>query len=99
MIINKKIYHLREKEKLDSMEIRKKGQLRFYSYDYKIKTDDGWRTLVRWDNFQQQPHVDSYDDNGTLIQSSSTRDKNLKEILELIDIFGKSIVTMDITEL
>lgn len=99
MMIEKKIFELKENERLVSMEIRKEDQIKYYSYNYRIKNEGEWRTLVRWDNFQQQPHVDSFDDNGNLLRSSSTRDKSLKEVLELIDIFGKSIVTMDIREL
>ncbi|MFO7791821.1 MAG: DUF6516 family protein [Candidatus Saliniplasma sp.] len=99
MIIEKKTFRLKENERLDSMEIKKEGHIQYYSYNYKIRSDEEWRTLVRWDNFQQQPHVDSFDDNGNLLNSSTTRDKTMKEVLELIDIFGKSIVTMDIREL
>lgn len=99
MIIEKRIYILKNSERLNALEIKKEGQRVYYSYNYQFLNDKEWRTSVRWDNFQSQPHVDSFDENGNLLTSSSTRDKSLKEILELIDIFGKNLVTMDITKL
>jgi len=99
MKIYRKIYELRNKERLESVEIIKDGKRIYYSYNYQILKDNKWRISVRWDNFQKKPHVDSFDENGNLQSSSSTREKSLKEVLELIDIFGKNIVSMDITKL
>ncbi len=99
MRIEKKIYRLRKNERIESIEILKEEKRIYYSYNYQILKDKEWNTSVRWDNFQKKPHVDSYDENGNLLYSSPTRVKSLKEVLELIDIFGKNIVTMDITKL
>ncbi|MGM0405629.1 MAG: hypothetical protein ACQEQM_05760 [Thermoplasmatota archaeon] len=99
MIIEKKIYRLRDNQRVKSLEIKKDKQMVYYSYNYQILNGSEWKTSVRWDNYQSQPHVDSFDDNGNLLDTSSTRDKSLKEVLELIDIFGKNILNMDIKKL
>lgn len=99
MIIEKKVYRLKDKERLKAVEIKKEDQRIFYTYNYQIFNGKEWKTPVRWDNYQSQPHVDNFDENGNLLNTSSTRDKTLKEILELIDIFGKNLLTMDIKKL
>ncbi len=99
MIMEKKRYNLKENERIDSLEVKKDHERIFYSYNYKVKKDNNWRLYVRWDNFQKQPHVDRYDENGNHIEAISSREKSLKEVIELVDIFGKNLVTMDLSRL
>lgn len=101
MKIVEKTYLLKEKERLDVLEIidEIENEPTYYSYDYKLKNKDDWQIRVRWDNLQNQPHVDSYDENENLIDSSPSRKKEVKEVLKLIDIFGKNLVNMNVAEL
>lgn len=99
MKIEEITHRLGEKEKIEVVKITKDGEKKFYSYNYFVRSEDDWKLHVRWDNFQNQPHVDTYDENENLIESSPSREKTLKEVRELVDIFGKNLVTMDISKL
>lgn len=99
MIIERKIVHLTENERIDSLELKEKGELLFYSYDYEVKKNGDWKIYIRWDNFQKQPHIDRYDESGNHVESVEGREKTLKEVLELVDIFGKNLVSMDLSRL
>ncbi|MGM0510334.1 MAG: DUF7718 family protein [Thermoplasmatota archaeon] len=99
MIVEKKTIDINEKEILDAVEIKDKGEIKYYSYNYKVKSDGRWKIYVRWDNFQKQPHLDKYDENENLVESEPSRDKSLDEILELIGIFGKNLVSMDLSRM
>ena len=87
-------------ELLDVLEIKKEGRIRFYSYTYKIKDKQGgWNPAVRWDNLEQSPHVDIYDENNALVGQKPWQEKPLKEVLKLIDIFRRNLITMDVSKL
>ncbi len=97
MKIDKKIIEVKPGERVDALEIRKGDEIVYYSYNYKIKKEKGWKLYIRWDNFQNQPHIDRYDENENHVESIPSREKNLKEILEVVDIFGKNLISMDLT--
>lgn len=79
------------------VEIKKDEDMIFYSYNYLVKSDKQWKRYIRWDNFQKQPHVDRYDDTGNLTATEQCRGKTLKEVVELVGIFGKNLISMDLS--
>ncbi|UCE38443.1 MAG: hypothetical protein JSW00_04230 [Thermoplasmata archaeon] len=82
------------------MEIEKEGKIKYYSYTYKIKGKHGkWISAVRWDNLEQSPHVDTFDENNVLIDQKPCREKPLKEIIKLVGIFRRNLMAMDVSEL
>ena len=81
------------------MRVLKGDRVRFFSYTYMVKDRGRWRPVVRWDNFQSQPHVDKYDENGGLIEQRPTMAKELKEVVNLVTIFRRNLMAMDLTEL
>ncbi len=95
--IDKKIFELRAGERIDILEVKKKEEVVYYSYNYKIQKDGEWILYIRWDNFQNQPHVDKYDENGNHIETTSSREKNLKQVIEVVDIFGRNLISMDLS--
>ncbi len=97
MIVERKEIKIKDTEKLDAIEVKKNGDVVFYSYNYMVKKDEQWKRYIRWDNFQKQPHVDRYDETGNLIGTEQSREKALKEVIELIGIFGKNLISMDLS--
>ena len=100
MEIHKQRIWIHKNEILDTLEIEKEGKIKYFSYTYKIKGKQGkWIPAVRWDNLEQSPHVDRYDENNALIEQKPCREKPLKEILKLVSIFRKNLMAMDVSEL
>ena len=100
MEIRKQRIWIHKDEILDALEIEREGRIKYYSYTYKIKGKYGrWIPAVRWDNLEQSPHVDRYDENSALVEQKSCREKPLKEILKLVGIFRRNLTTMDVSEL
>jgi hypothetical protein len=98
--IRKQRIWIHKNEIVDIIEILRDGKVRYYSFTYKIKGKQGaWKPTVRWDNLEQTPHVDKYDENNALIDQKPCREKPLKEILKLVYIFRRNLVTMDVSEL
>ena len=97
--INKKTYEIKTGEHIEALEIKKLDELIFYSYNYKIEKDGSWKLLIRWDNFLNQPHVDKYDENGNHIETTTCREKNLKQVVEVVDIFGRNLMSMDLSRM
>jgi hypothetical protein len=100
MEIRKQRIWIHKDEILDTLEIEKEGKIKYYSYTYKIKGKHGkWRPAVRWDNHDQTPHVDRYDENYALIDQKPCREKPQKEIIKLVGIFRRNLMAMDVSEL
>ena len=98
--IRKQRIWIRKDEIVDSLEIEDDGKMKYYSYTYKIKGKQGkWISAVRWDNLEQSPHVDKYDENNALVEQKPCREKPLSEILKIIKIFKRNLMTMDVSEL
>jgi hypothetical protein len=91
---------IHKNEVVDVVQIEKDGRIRYYSYTYKVKGNKGqWRPAVRWDNLEQTPHVDKFDENSALIEQKPCRDKNLNEIVKLVGIYRKNLMAMDVSQL
>lgn len=91
---------LSKRERFDIIEIRKKYQLRYFSYTYRVNDKHGVnRPIVRWDNFGGQIHYDTYDVNGRLFSQKTCEYKDSREILSLIKIFKHNLATMDLNQL
>jgi hypothetical protein len=91
---------------IEAVEIYENDNLKYYSYLYKIldlkfqKGQDPWRTLIRWDNHDEKPHIDIYGESRNLVrQQSTTEHKSLKEVIELVKIFRRNLVAMDVNEM
>ena len=93
-----KIYVHRD-EHLVGIEVYEGQRVKFYSYTYYVNMRNSWQPCVRWDNAEQQPHVDRYDENGTLIEQQHCREKNFKEVLKLVKIFRRNLAAMNLAEL
>ncbi len=97
MKVYRRIIDVKNGERIESLEIRKGDEMVYYSYNYKIRKEKVWKLYIRWDNYQNQPHIDRYDENENHVESIPSREKNLKEILEVVDIFGKNLISMDLS--
>ena len=97
--IDKQTVWIRKTERVDGLKILKDGKIRYFSYTYMVKDRGRWRPVVRWDNFDSQPHVDKFDENGGLIEQKPTMEKDLKEVVNLVTIFRRNLMAMDLTEL
>ena len=86
---------------VDSIEIIDRGKLRYYSYTYLAyhPRNSSWRPVVRWDNYEQQPHVDKYDEAGSLLGQMACREKTLDEVVKLVQIFRRNLVAMEVADL
>lgn len=99
MEVLRKRIRIHKNELLEALEIRDGDKLKFYSYTYKGYSEKGfWKPYIRWDNWEQKSHVDKFDEMGNLIEQKNCRDKNLDEILKLVSIFRKNLMTMDLSE-
>lgn len=59
-----------------------------------------WRPFIRWDNYEEKPHVDIYGESQNLVsQQPATEHKALKEVIELIRVFRRNLVAMNIPEI
>lgn len=97
---------LQKNDMVEAVEIYENENLKYYSYLYKIwetKSQQGqgdWRILMRWDNYDEKPHVDIYGESRNLVrQHSTTEHKSLKEVTELIKIFRRNLVAMNFSEM
>ncbi len=99
MKISKKRVYIHRNEIIDALEIFEGERRRFYSYTYRVEGKKGWMPYVRWDNFQQQPHVDRYDESGALLEQKSTPEKTLEEIEHLVRIFRRNLAAMSLEDL
>ena len=87
-------------EMVESLVLEDAGKVRFYSYTYMGK-DKGqsWTPYVKWDNWDRQPHVDKYDGTGVLVEQKPCNEKNLEEVLKLVQIFRKNLLAMELSQL
>jgi hypothetical protein len=92
---------VRRDEVIDALEIKDKNRMRFYSYTYRILNKKGnWNTAIRWDNFEQNPHVDKYESTtDVLLEQKNCREINLMEVIRLVTSFRRNLLVMDVSEL
>ncbi len=96
--LRKKRIYIRKNEIIDSLEIYEGEKRRFYSYTYMVKGKKGWVPSVRWDNFQQQPHIDRYDESGALLEQKNSPEKELEAVEHLVKIFRRNLVAMSLED-
>ncbi len=66
----------------------------------KLSKQGYWRPFVRWDNYEEKPHVDIYGESQNLVsQQPATEHKSLKEVIELVKVFRRNLVAMNIPEI
>ena len=98
-VVRRKVW-IHRHELIDSLVVHEKSKIKFYCHTYMVdERGRGWRPYVRWDNWERQPHVDKFDANGALIEQRACNEKKLEEIIKLVKIFRKNLLTMDITQL
>lgn len=98
-VLKKKIW-IHKQEMIESLVVKEKSKVKFYCHTYLVnERGRGWRPYVRWDNWERQPHVDKFDANGALIEQKPCNEKKLDEIIKLVKIFRKNLLSMDITQL
>ncbi|MDG6219848.1 MAG: hypothetical protein QCI38_00180 [Candidatus Thermoplasmatota archaeon] len=97
MDLVKESIRIHRNERIDSIQVWDRGRLVFYSYTYLYLSRYGdWRPLVRWDNFEKNPHVDKYDENNALLESKTCGEKGLEEVIKLATIFRRNLLAMDL---
>ena len=98
-VVKRRIW-IAKNEILDSIEVRDKGRVRWYSYTYRFKGRKGvWRPMVRWDNLEAEPHVDKYDENGALLEQKPCRMQDLMGVERLVLNFRRNLLAMEIADL
>ena len=97
-VLMQKVFIHRD-EYVRSLEISEGPRVRYYSYTYYVNIRGAWIPSVRWDNAEQQPHADRYDENGTLIEQQHCREKNFREVVKLVKIFRRNLSAMNLGEL
>ena len=98
-ILKKRIW-VHKNEIIDSLVIKDGPKIKFYSHTYLVKERSReWRPYVKWDNWEGQPHVDKFDANETLIEQKPCNEKGLEEIIKLVKIFRRNLITMDLSQL
>ena len=97
-IVRQRIW-LRKDEVLDAVEAFTGDRPSFYSYSYRIRRDGGWTPLIRWDNWEGQDHVDRYDETGVLRDRVPWRERPLPDVLKLLRLFRRNLLTMELSEL
>lgn len=98
-VIKERVW-IRKNEVIDILKIMDKSKLKHYSYTYKIQNKRGELVpCIRWDNMEQQPHVDKYDENSALIEQKSCRERSASEVVKLVSIFRKNLLSMDVSQL
>jgi hypothetical protein len=92
-------FWVRRDEVLDSVEAFDGARRVFYSFTYRTGRDGAWIPTVRWDNWEGQDHVDRYDERGIIKDRAAWRDRPLADVLKLVKMFRRNLLTMDLTEL
>ena len=87
-------------EMVESLVLEDSGKVRLYSYTYMGRgKGQAWTPYVKWDNWDRQPHVDKYDGTGVLVEQKPCNEKSLEEVLKLVQIFRKNLLTMELSQL
>ncbi|MEM3396184.1 MAG: hypothetical protein QW620_07325 [Thermoplasmata archaeon] len=84
-------------EKLVLLEILEENKIKYFAYTYVARERHGnWMPVVRWDNFENIPHVEKYDENGGLIERMETEHKTRNEVIQLVTTFRKNLLAMNL---
>lgn len=90
---------VRRDEVLDALEAFEGSRRTFYSYTYRTERKGTWIPAVRWDSWEGQDHVDRYDETGVPRDRLPWRDRPLADVLKLVKMFRRNLLTMDLAEL
>lgn len=90
---------VRRDEVVDALEVYEGARRTFYSYTYRVDRDGTWIPTVRWDNWEGQDHVDRYDETGAPRDRLPWRERPLAEVLKLVKMFRRNLLTMNLQEL
>ena len=90
---------VRRDEVLDALEAFEGARRTFYGYTYRTERKGIWIPTVRWDNWEGQDHVDRYDETGVPRDRLPWRDRPLADVLKLVKMFHRNLLTMDLAEL
>lgn len=97
-VVRQRIW-IRRDEVVDAVEAYEGNRRAFYGYTYRTLRGDSWIPSVRWDSWEGQDHVDRYDESGVLRDRLPWRDRPLADVLKLVKMFRRNLLTMDLSEL
>lgn len=97
-VVRQRIW-VRRDEVLDAVEAFEGTRRTFYSYTYRTQHGDAWIPAVRWDDWEGQDHADRYDEAGVRRDRVPWRDRPLPDVLKLVKMFRRNLLTMDLQEL
>ena len=97
-VVRQRIW-VRRDEVLDAVEAFEGPRRTFYSFTFRTQRDGSWIPTVRWDNWEGQDHVDRYDETGILKERIPWRERPLADVLKLVKMFRRNLLTMDLAEL
>ena len=81
------------------MELKEGSKIKYYSYSYKVFSKKRWYISMRWDNFEQSPHVERYDENGSLIEQKYGDYKTQDDVIKIIKTFRRNIGSVNLNHL
>lgn len=90
---------VRRGEVLDVVEAFNGDRRSFYSFTYRTHRDGEWIPTVRWDNWEGHDHVDRYDERGVLKDRVPWRERPMPDVLKLVKMFRRNLLTMDLAGL
>ena len=97
-VVRQRIW-VRRDELLDAVEAYEGTRRTFYSYTYRTQRDGNWIPTVRWDDWEGQDHVDRYDETGVLKDRTAWRPAILPDVLKLVKMFRRNLLTMNLGDL
>lgn len=97
-IVRQRIW-IRRDEVLDAIEAYEGNRRSYYGYTYRTMNGGSWVPSVRWDSWEGQDHVDRFDEAGVLKDRLPWRDRPLTDVLKLVKMFRRNLLTMDLSEL
>jgi len=95
--IEKRTDWINAQEKIQSIEIGDSKTRHYYSYTYLVDEHGGFRPLVRWDNFNNNPHVDVFESDA--VRTYSTDEKGYGEVQKIVRLFRLNLPQMDLKDL
>ncbi|HAR96919.1 MAG TPA: hypothetical protein DCR97_13320 [Deltaproteobacteria bacterium] len=85
---------------VESIVLEDGGKIKFYSHTYMGRArGNAWMPFVKWDNWDRQPHVDKFDGSGVMVGQEACNEKSLEDVLKLVQIFRKNLLSMELSKL
>jgi hypothetical protein len=95
--IEKRTDWINQQEKIQSLEIGDNKAIHYYSYTYLVDEQGLFRPLVRWDNFNNNPHVDVFENDA--FKRYATDSKEYSEVQKIVRLFRMNLPRMDLRNL